>query len=49
MSTAMRMKFRSLPKEWLPGAETDVFGNAVPITTVQQAGPVFHQWRLGAG
>ncbi|MEN0041334.1 MAG: DUF87 domain-containing protein [Pseudomonadota bacterium] len=49
MSTAMRMKFRSLPKQWLPGAETDVFGNAVPITTVQQAGPVFHQWRQGAG
>lgn len=49
MSTAMRMKFRNLPKEWLPGAETDVFGNAVPIVTTQQAGPVFHQWRMGAG
>ena len=45
MSTPMRMKFRNLPKPWLPGAEADVFGNSNPIVSPEQAHTVFNQWR----
>ena len=48
MSTPMRMKFRNLPKQWLPGAEADVFGNSVEIRDQQQCAQVFQQWRGGA-
>jgi DNA helicase HerA-like ATPase len=48
MSTPMRMKFRNLPKQWLPGAEADVFGNSVEIRDQQQCAEVFQQWRGGA-
>ena len=48
MSTPMRMKFRNLPKQWLPGAEADVFGNSVEIRDQQQCTKVFQQWRGGA-
>ena len=48
MSTPMRMKFRNLPKAWLPGAEADVFGNSVEIRDQQQCSQVFQQWRGGA-
>lgn len=49
MSTPMRMKFRNLPKQWLPGAEADVFGNSVEIRDQQQCAQVFQQWRGGVG
>ncbi len=45
MSTPMRLKFRNLPKHWLPGAEADVFGNSNPVMNPEQAANVFHQWR----
>ena len=45
LSTAMRMKFRMLPKQWLPGADADVFGNSDPVTTPAQADEVFRRWR----
>ncbi|MEE9313455.1 MAG: ATP-binding protein [Rhizobiaceae bacterium] len=48
MSTPMRLKFRNLPKQWLPGAEADVFGNSTPVVDAQQAEMVFRQWRAGA-
>lgn len=48
MSTPMRMKFRNLPKQWLPGAEADVFGNSIEIRSQQQCSQVFQQWRGGA-
>ena len=48
MSTPMRLRFRDLPKQWLPGAEADVFGNSNPIVEAQQAGLVYRQWRNGA-
>ena len=47
MSTPMRMKFRNLPKAWLPGAEADVFGNSNPVVDAQQSNAVYHQWRSG--
>ncbi len=49
MSTPMRMKFRMLPPQWLPGAEADVFGNSVAVRDSQQSRQVFLQWRGGAG
>ncbi len=45
MSTPMRMRFRNLPKQWLPGAEADVFGNSQPVRDAQSCARVFHQWR----
>ncbi len=45
MSTPMRMKFRMLPPQWLPGAEADVFGNSVAVRDLQQSRQVFMQWR----
>lgn len=47
MSTPMRLRFRKLPKEWLPGAEADVFGNSNAVVDQQQCARVFHQWRAG--
>jgi DNA helicase HerA-like ATPase len=47
MSTPMRMRFRDLPGHWLPGAESDVFGNSTPVVAPQQAQAVFQQWRSG--
>ena len=46
LSTPMRMKFRMLPKEWLPGADADVFGNNSPVTTPAAAQQVFSAWRV---
>ncbi len=48
MSSPMRMRFRGLPKEWLPGAEADVFGNSTPVVDVRQSAEVFNHWRTGA-
>ncbi|MEL7273679.1 MAG: ATP-binding protein [Pseudomonadota bacterium] len=48
MSTPMRMRFRNLPREWLPGAEADVFGNNNPVTNAAHARMVFNQWKSGA-
>ncbi|MGI9364034.1 MAG: ATP-binding protein, partial [Rhizobiaceae bacterium] len=47
MSTPMRLRFRDLPDQWLPGAEADVFGNSTPIVAPQQAAAVYRQWRHG--
>ncbi len=47
MSTPMRMLFRNLPQQWLPGAEANVFGNSNPVTTSQQSLEVFNRWRSG--
>lgn len=48
MSTPMRMRFRTLPDAWLPGAEGDVFceqpGAAPDVNTHE----IFTQWRRGA-
>ncbi|MEO0546054.1 MAG: DUF87 domain-containing protein [Pseudomonadota bacterium] len=45
MSTPMRMRFRMLPKQWLPGAEADVFGNSQPVRDMASAQAVFNRWR----
>ncbi|MEM8750675.1 MAG: DUF87 domain-containing protein [Pseudomonadota bacterium] len=45
MSTPMRMRFRKLPPQWLPGAEADVFGNSNPIQSLAQSQNVFANWR----
>ncbi|MGI9355876.1 MAG: ATP-binding protein [Rhizobiaceae bacterium] len=45
MSTPMRLRFRFLPQQWLPGAEADVFGNSTAVCDAQQSRKVFLQWR----
>ncbi|MEL6751212.1 MAG: ATP-binding protein [Pseudomonadota bacterium] len=45
MPTPMRMLFRSLPKQWLPGADADVFGNDNPVTDSASSRAVFNAWR----
>ena len=45
MSTPMRLRFRMLPKQWLPGAEADVFGNSVAVRDAQQSRQIFLSWR----
>ena len=48
MSTPMRLRFRLLPPQWLPGAEADVFGNSTAVRDAQQSRQIFLQWRGGA-
>ena len=44
LSTPMRLRFKSIPAEWQPGAEAEQF-----IEEMRQPGAVFRQWRGAAG
>ena len=46
-STPMRMKFATLPVQWLPGQDSDVFGKMGGERKALELGPVLQAWRGG--
>lgn len=44
-STPMRLRFKDLPPEWLPGTDHSVFNSTNALNVAQQPGLIFRTWR----